>query len=70
MAEKIGFFDKVRIFFGEVRTEMGKVVWPTQEQVKTYTIIVLVAAAILSTVIGIWDIGVTRVVSYLLSFGT
>lgn len=70
MAEKIGFIDKVMIFFGEVRTELNKVVWPTQEQLKTYTIVVIVATIILSTVIGVWDVAVTRAVSLFLSVGT
>ncbi len=54
-------FAKMAVFYREVRTEMSKVVWPTQEQVKTYTIVVIVSTALLATAIGIWDLGLTRI---------
>lgn len=55
MAEKLGFFKRVQIFFGEVRTELSKVEWPTQEQLKHYTIVVLSATAVVSCLIFLWD---------------
>jgi len=61
---KPGFFERVGLFFGEVRTEMTKVVWPTQEQVKTYAIVVLVTTAILAVIIGFWDLGLTKVMQF------
>jgi preprotein translocase subunit SecE len=64
MAEKLGVFDKTKIFLGEVRTEMSKVVWPTQQEVKTYTIVVLVAMAIISVVMGLWDMFLAQVVNW------
>lgn len=67
MAEKIGLFDKTRIFFGEVRVEMNKVVWPTQQEVKTYTIVVLVSTAIISALMGGWDIVLGGVVNWVFS---
>ncbi len=62
MSDNIGMFAKTRVFFGEVRTELSKVVWPSQEQVKTYTLVVLSTCAILSILIGIWDLGLTQLV--------
>ena len=59
-SEKLGLFDKTKIFFGEVRTELGKVVWPTQEQVKTWTAVVIVSTAILAVAIGVWDLVLTK----------
>ena len=56
MSEKIGIYEKTKIFLGEVRTEMSKVVWPTREQVKSYTITVLVASVVIASLIGLWDV--------------
>jgi preprotein translocase subunit SecE len=62
-SEKLGLFDKTKIFFGEVRTELSKVVWPTQEQVKTWTAVVIVSTAILAAAIGVWDLVLTKLTS-------
>lgn len=67
MAEKLGLFARMLVFLGEVRTEMSKVVWPTKEQTKTYTIVVLVSTALISGVIGIWDLALSRAI--MLVFG-
>lgn len=69
MSEKLGLFDKTKIFFGEVRTEMKKVVWPTRDQVRTYTIVVIVATAMLAILLGIWDLGLTHAVRLVLGLG-
>jgi preprotein translocase subunit SecE len=53
--QKAGWFEKTKIFFGEVRTELDKVSWPTQEQVKTYTAVVLASTAVIALVMGGWD---------------
>lgn len=55
MAEKIGFFERTQIFFGEVRTELSKVEWPTQAQLKHYTIVVLSTTAVVALLIFAWD---------------
>lgn len=60
------FYERIGIFFGEVRTELSKVSWPTQEQVKQYTIVVLIGTAIMSTLISIWDAGLGWVLDKLL----
>ncbi len=55
MAEKLGVFDKTKIFLGEVRTEMAKVVYPTSQEVKTYVTVVMISTAVISVVMGLWD---------------
>lgn len=52
---KVGLFDKTKNFFGEVRTEMDKVSWPSREQVWTYTQVVLGSTAAISLLMGGWD---------------
>ena len=55
MAEKLSVFDKTKIFLGEVRTEMAKVVYPTPQEVKTYVTVVVISTAVISVVMGLWD---------------
>ncbi len=68
MAEKPGFFARLNIFMGEVRTELSKVVWPTQEETKTYTIVVLITTLLISSAIGLWDLGLTRLMGLIFGF--
>ncbi len=52
---KFTVIQKTTNFIAEVRTEMGKVTWPTREELKDSTIVVLVMMLILSVFIGIVD---------------
>lgn len=72
MASKaaVGFFQRIKIFIGQVRTEMEKVTWPTKEDIKTYTIVVLISATIVCILIGLWDVALTRVLRQVLLIGT
>ena len=53
--DKPSFFERIRIYYGEVRVELSKVVWPTKEEVKNYTVVVLVSSAIISLILAGWD---------------
>ncbi|MBI1292726.1 preprotein translocase subunit SecE [bacterium] len=64
MAEKLGVFDKTKIFLGEVRTEMTKVVYPTPQEVKTYVIVVLISTAVISVAMGLWDMLLGHIVNW------
>lgn len=68
-AEKPGILRRMQIFAGEVRNEMTKVSWPTQEQVKQWTVVVLVSTAILACLIAIWDLVLGVGVDYLFGLG-
>lgn len=46
---------KIAGFFREVKAEMGKVTWPTREELMGSTGVVLVTMLILSTFVGITD---------------
>lgn len=48
-------FGKIAQFIREVQTEMGKVTWPTQEEVKSSTTIVLGLSLALAVFIFIVD---------------
>ena len=48
-------FQKINMFFQEVRQEMSKVSWPTRQELKGTTIIVMVLTIILSLFIWLSD---------------
>jgi preprotein translocase subunit SecE len=48
------------LFYRQVVAELRKVVWPTQQQLSTYFIVVLVFVAILMTLTGLLDLGLGK----------
>ena len=46
----------VRQFLREVRAELRKVAWPTREEVKNYSIIVLAAVIVFTTLVTLLDV--------------
>ena len=63
----LGVFGRTVLFFRQVVAELKKVVWPTKEQVVTYTGVVIVFVTILALIVAALDFGFTRLV--LLVFG-
>ena len=49
-------------FYRQVVAELRKVVWPTQQQLITYFIVVLVFVLVLMTVVSLLDLGFGRLV--------
>ena len=47
--------EKIRRFFSETRVEMRKVTWPTRDELKESTKIVIVATFVVTIFIGIVD---------------
>jgi len=62
MARVAAWFDKTKAFLSEVKVEMKKVTWPTKDQVRNYTAVVIIASFFLAIAIGLLD----RAVSWLL----
>lgn len=56
-------------YFREVRSELRKVVWPTRQELVTYTIVVLVTVAIVSLFLGIVDIAISELLTLLVRLG-
>ncbi|MEJ6949597.1 preprotein translocase subunit SecE [Natronospora cellulosivora (SeqCode)] len=54
MAE-LGFFGKIAKFFRQVKAEMKKSNWPSREEVKSNTAVVVVTILVLIVAIGIFD---------------
>ena len=57
----------IKTFFNDVKLEMGKVSWPTRNELVSSTIIVLVSLTILSLFIGICDAGLSAMVNLIMS---
>ena len=53
--KKPNFVNRSLAYFGDVRTEMSKVTWPTREDLKSHTTVVLMFLALLAVVVGSLD---------------
>jgi preprotein translocase subunit SecE len=47
--------DRIRTYFREVWLEMGKVTWPTRDELKESTLVVIVASIIVTAFIFVVD---------------
>ena len=61
-------FQKMGHFFSETRVEMRKVTWPTRDELKESTKIVIVATFVVTVFIGIVDQILTLIVRRLLGW--
>jgi preprotein translocase subunit SecE len=61
-------WQKIKHFFGETRVEMRKVTWPTRDELKESTKIVIVATFVVTMFIGIIDQILTLIVRRLLGW--
>jgi preprotein translocase subunit SecE len=61
-AEKLGPFARVGLFYRQVISELRKVVWPTRNQLSTYTVVVLVFVTFVIAVVSLIDLVLTKVV--------
>jgi len=61
-------FEKIKHFFNETRVEMRKVTWPTRDELKESTKIVIVATFVVTLFIGIIDQILTLLVRRLLGW--
>jgi len=61
-------FQKLKNFFSETRVEMRKVTWPTRDELKESTKIVIVATFVVTIFIGIVDQILTLIVRRLLGW--
>ena len=62
VAEKLGLFARVGLFYRQVISELAKVVWPTRKQLSTYTAVVLVFVSFVIAVVSIFYLVITKLV--------
>ena len=60
--EALGFFGRIGPFYRQIVSELRKVVWPTRNQLTTYTAVVLVFVAFVIAVVSVFDLVLTKVV--------
>jgi len=60
--EKLGLFSRINLFYRQVISELRKVVWPTRNQLTTYTAVVLVFVGFIIAVVSLLDVVLTKVV--------
>ncbi len=60
--ESQGIFGRIGLFYRQVASELRKVVWPTRNQLTTYTSVVLVFVGFVILVVSIFDLVLTKVV--------
>ena len=62
VAEKLGLFARIGLFYRQVVSELSKVVWPSRNQLLTYTAVVLVFVSFVITVVSVFDLVLTKIV--------
>ena len=67
--ERKGLFKRIGRGFRDTRGEMKKVVWPSRKQAINNTVIVLVFMAIMTAIIGLFDLGLQTLVALFLGGG-
>jgi len=60
--EPRGIFGRIGLFYRQVVSELRKVVWPTRNQLTTYTSVVLVFVGFVILVVSIFDLILTKIV--------
>ena len=59
--ESTGFFGRIALFYRQVISELTKVVWPTRNQLTTYTAVVLVFVGFVVLVVSAFDLVLTKI---------
>ena len=62
---KLGLFGRIALFYRQVISELRRVVWPSRNQLTTYTSVVLVFVAFIILVVSIFDLGITKLVFWI-----
>ena len=58
--EANGIFGRIGLFYRQVISELSKVVWPTRNQLTTYTAVVLVFVGFIILVVSTFDFILTK----------
>jgi preprotein translocase subunit SecE len=63
--EPKSLFGRIGLFYRQIISELGKVVWPSKKQLTTYTAVVLVFVSFVILVVSIFDLVLTRIVFWI-----
>ena len=59
--EAKGLLGRIGLFYRQIISELVKVVWPTRNQLTTYTAVVLVFVGFIILVVSIFDLVLTKI---------
>jgi preprotein translocase subunit SecE len=62
--DRLGLFGRISLFLRQVTFELKKVVWPTREQLITYTLVVIVFVTIMGLIIAALDFVFVKLVLF------
>ena len=60
--KRLGLFARISLFYRQIISELRKVVWPTRNQLTTYTSVVLVFVGFIIAVVSLLDVVLTKIV--------
>ncbi|CCK81651.1 MULTISPECIES: preprotein translocase subunit SecE [Desulfobacula] len=61
------FIQKAMEFFREVKVELKKVTWPTKKQTTGTTVVVIVFVFVVAAFLGLFDLGLSKLVQVVLT---
>lgn len=56
--KKVGFFRRIKNWFKDVKTEMGRVTWPSKYELKNYSVAVIAMLVVFGVAVWLVDTGV------------
>lgn len=62
-------FRRIRSYIAEVIAELKKVTWPTREEAKRLTKMVLIIAGAIGLILGTFDYGFSHLMDWIVSIG-
>jgi preprotein translocase subunit SecE len=62
-----GWFGRARRFLTDVRSELGRVTWPTRREVWATTVVVILTSLLFGVYLYTVDIGLTKLVEWIYS---
>jgi preprotein translocase subunit SecE len=62
---KKGPFGRLALFYRQIVAELRKVVWPTRNQLSTYTTVVIVFVVIMIGLVTVIDYGFSHLIKYI-----
>jgi preprotein translocase subunit SecE len=58
--------ERIKLFLSETRTELKKVTWPTRDELRESTIVVIVSTFIVTVFVGVVDQIISRIIRLVL----
>ena len=60
-----GWFGRARRFLSDVRSELGRVTWPTRREVWATTVVVILTSLLFGVYLYAVDVGLTKLVEWI-----